>query len=90
MTNDDAAKQAADSLPHMVAAFRTTTCTSCGSKIVPSTEVHVDMLAGEGTNVVLHCVGCAVNLRYHRKRALLRGEQMPLTFDDVDERLAQR
>ena len=87
---DDATKAAHDSLPHMVAAFRNGRCRSCDTKITPSTEVYFDMLATEGVDVVMHCVGCGVNLRYHRKRALLRGEQMPHTFDDVDERLAQR
>lgn len=90
MNEQEATTEAHDTLPHMPAAFRTSRCGSCEIKITPMTEVHVDMLAGQAPDVVLLCVGCGVNLRYHRKRALLRGEQMPITFDDVDERLATR
>ena len=90
MTEEQATTRAGETLSFMIAAFRNSACASCDTKIVPSSEVYFDLLAGEGPEVVLHCTRCGVNLRYHRKRALMRDESMPLTFDEVNERLETR
>jgi hypothetical protein len=91
LSEGEAGTRAADTLQHLEAAFVTSECRSCGKKIKPFDEAYFDSLdPADAVNRPLHCSGCAVNLRYHRKRALMRGEPMPLTFTDVDERLAKR
>lgn len=89
LSAEDATLEASSTLMHMLAAFANTTCKSCGEKIKPTTEAYFDSLLSDGGRV-FHCPRCAKSLRYHRKRALMRGEPMPASFDDVDERLANR
>jgi hypothetical protein len=38
----------------------------------------------------VYCQRCGLNLRFHRKRAVGRGETPPVTFADVDRRLEER
>jgi hypothetical protein len=37
---------------------------------------------------VAYCVPCGQRLRYHRKKAIERGEEIPKTFIDVEARFA--
>lgn len=64
------------------------TVTSCAFNPCPGTwvqdEVFVDMATGK-----FFCKSCGSRLRYHRKKALGRGETLPLTFAEIDERLSQ-
>jgi hypothetical protein len=89
MTATEAHAKAHDTLQHLAAAFVTSTCISCDKKIRPFDEAFFDRLPSDQARP-LHCRGCAVSLRFHRKRALLRGEPMPLTIEDVDRRLENR
>ena len=56
----------------------------CRRLIEKFDEAFLDELAGGGT---LYCERCGTMLRFHRKRAIDRGEEPPLTFEHVDERM---
>lgn len=58
----------------------------CGRLIDRLDEYWIDKLAGDAE----YCKKCGIMLRYHRKKAGERGEAPPVTFEQVDERLARR
>ena len=74
---------------HMiVASGAPRTVTSCAAQPCSGTwvqdEVFVDLATGK-----FFCKACGPRLRYHRKKALGRGETLPITFSEIDERLSQ-
>lgn len=67
-------------------AFRNTECVQCSKAVRPFDEVMFDTLRKVG-DIEIHCLGCGTMLRFHRKRAVARGENPPLSIAEVDERL---
>ena len=57
----------------------------CRTEIIPGQKVFFDNLISDR----IYCQRCGLNLRFHRKRAVQRGESPPVTFADVDRRLGQ-
>lgn len=57
-------------------------CASCGRELKQHASVFLDLLGGR-----THCDGCGKALRYHRKKAWQRGEEIPRTIAEVDARL---
>jgi hypothetical protein len=53
---------------------------SCGRSITTGTNFFYDPL-----NDSDYCQQCGVMLRYHRKKALERGETVPLNFEKIEE-----
>ncbi len=53
----------------------------CANTIKPGEPYFRDEARGTG-----YCVPCGQRLRYHRKKALQRGEELPLTMADVHAR----
>jgi hypothetical protein len=61
-------------------------CTNDGcqaSVIAPGAERFIEDDSGR-----TYCVPCGQRLRYHRKKADERGEELPRSFEDVDQRHA--
>jgi hypothetical protein len=56
----------------------------CGAEIKRGDEIMIDQLSPS-----VYCHKCGVNLRFHRKRAVGRGEPEPVTFTDVEARFNQ-
>jgi len=56
---------------------------ACGTLIKRFEDCFIDELA-KGTT---YCERCGVMLRFHRKRAVQRGEGPPITFEQVDARM---
>ena len=52
--------------------------------VFDSENVYLDTASGR-----ILCHSCGPRMRYHRKKALGRGESIPITFKEVDDRLSQ-
>lgn len=61
----------------------TTNCANsrCSKKIVNGDDFFVDSL-----EAATYCIQCGQCLRFHRKKAGQRGEALPATFTQVEER----
>jgi hypothetical protein len=53
----------------------------CRQVLQPDTDCYRDEHTGR-----LHCIACGQILRYHRKKALERGETLPVTMAEVNAR----
>ena len=62
---------------------RTCANAECGKSIQRMEECFMDTLS-KGK---VYCERCGVMLRFHRKRAVQRGEDPPITFEQVDARM---
>ncbi len=54
----------------------------CGKMVQQGNIIFIDKLSE-----AIYCEGCGTCLRYHRKKAIERGETLPLDFESVDKRI---
>lgn len=55
---------------------------NCTRSIGPGESFFIDKMSEAS-----YCQQCGTSLRYHRKKAGDRGESLPLTFEDVENRI---
>ena len=66
-------------------AWKIEKCSECSRKIDAGARFYYDLLQGADHRTL--CDGCGKAIRFHRKRAGQRGEDVPRTIADVDQRM---
>jgi hypothetical protein len=59
----------------------------CGSKTCGKVLQQGDIIFIDRMSEAIYCEKCGTCLRYHRKKAIERGEELPLNFESVDKRI---